>query len=77
VGWGGGMARATKSLPDYRVSFVDADGELIRSQTIDASDDREAVKKARRLLGRDDIELWDGKRLVARLDHDRPWPKDE
>jgi hypothetical protein len=71
------MARATKSLPDYRVSFVDADGELIRSQTIDASNDREAVKKARRLLDRDDIELWDGKRLVARLDHDRPWPKDE
>jgi hypothetical protein len=71
------MARATISLPDYRVSFVDADGELIRSQTIDASNDREAVKKARRLLDRDDIELWDGKRLVARLDHDRPWPKDE
>jgi hypothetical protein len=64
-------------LPIYRIGFVSLAGEITGTKDIDASSDREAVKKARQLLDRVDIELRAGDRLVARLDHDRPWPKDE
>jgi hypothetical protein len=57
----------------YTVVFLDPDGHSTGTYLIAADDDREAVKKARELLDRQDIELWDGERLVGRFDHDRPW----
>ena len=64
---------AKKPLPHYRVYFLDEDGHRAFAQDLAAADDREAVKKARQLLDRQDVELWDGERLVGRSDHDRPW----
>ena len=55
------------------VYFLDEDGHRAFAQDLAAADDREAVKKARQLLDRQDVELWDGERLVGRFDHDRPW----
>ena len=71
------MAETTKSLLRYRVYFLDPNGHSTGTQDIVASDEREGVKKARQLLDRQDIELWDHERLVGRFDHDRPWPKDQ
>jgi hypothetical protein len=68
---------AKKPLPHYRIYFLDDDGQLASAQDLAAADDREAVKKARQLLDRQDIELWDGERLVGRFEHDRPWAREE
>jgi hypothetical protein len=64
-------------LSHYSVYFLDPDGQRIYTQSIEAPNDREAVKQARQLLDRQALELWDGERLIARLDHERPWPKDQ
>jgi hypothetical protein len=48
------------------------DGYLTGTYFIAADDDRKAVKQARQPLERQDIELWDGERLVGRFSHDRP-----
>ena len=58
-------------------SIFSTPGTFHGAQDIPAPDDREAAKKARQLLDRQDIELWNGERLIARFDHDRPWPKNE
>jgi hypothetical protein len=69
------MARTVKPRPGYRIRLAAPVGQFASSQIIDASSDRDAIEKARRLLDRDDIELWEGERLIARLDHERPWPE--
>ena len=66
--------RTVEPLPDYRIYMASFVGQFTGSQVIEASSDREAIEKARRLLDREDIELWAGERLIARLDHNRPWP---
>lgn len=66
--------RTVEPLPDYRVYRASFVGQFTRSQTIEASGDSEAIAKARRLLDCEDIELWAGERLIARLHHSRPWP---
>jgi hypothetical protein len=66
--------RTVEPLPDYRIYMASVVGQFTGSQVIEASSDREAIEKARRLLDREDIELWAGERLIARLDHSRPWP---
>jgi hypothetical protein len=68
-------ARTVETRPDYRIRFAASVGQFTGSRIIDASSDREAIEKARRLLDRDDIELWAGQRLIARLDPVRPWPE--
>jgi hypothetical protein len=65
------------AMPHYRVYFLDPRDIFTGAQDIPAPDDREAAKKARQLLDRQDLKLWDGERLIARFDHDRPWPKNE
>jgi hypothetical protein len=71
------MAKTTKSLLRYRVYFLDPDGHSTGTQIIEAVEDQDGVKKTRQLLDRQDVELWDGDRLVGRFEHDRPWPKDQ
>jgi hypothetical protein len=72
-----GDGNGGKPLPNYRVYFLNPGGHFTGRQEIAAADDREAVKKARQLLDRQDLELWDGQRLVGKFDHDRPWVSDE
>ena len=60
----------------YRVYFLNSEGHFTGGQDIVAPDDTEAVKKTRQLLDRQDLELWNGERLIGRFDHDRPWPRD-
>jgi hypothetical protein len=71
------MAKTTTSLLRYRVYFLDPNGHSTGTQFVETIDDQDGVKKARQLLDREDIELWDGERLVGRFEHDRPWPKDQ
>lgn len=41
-------------------------------EPIVCSDDFEATQKAKRLVNGRDVELWNGSRLVVRLDHTVP-----
>jgi hypothetical protein len=52
-------------MKTYRIIAVDFDGPLnLEPQTISAVSDDDAVGKARELLQKHNIELWDGERLV-------------
>jgi hypothetical protein len=54
-----------KPMGTYRLVAVDRDGPLLRDpQTFTALNDDDAVAKAKNLIRDDDIELWDGERLV-------------
>jgi hypothetical protein len=52
-------------MKTYRLVPVDSDGPLhLESQTISALSDNDAVAKARELVQKHNIELWEGERLV-------------
>src|SRR5256885_11093051 len=53
----------------YRLYCLNAQGRISMAEWIDAADDRDAIRQAR-ALNRDaqKCEIWEGKRLVARLD---------
>jgi len=57
-------------VPDYRAYIVDADDHFIKGESFEASDDKNAIERAKQLLDGHDIELWSGRRLVVRLKHD-------
>jgi hypothetical protein len=59
----------------YRIHFVGRMVDPAPAQFVHASDDRGPVKSARLLLDREDIQVWDDDRLVATLEHDRPWER--
>jgi hypothetical protein len=67
-------SRKTRTVEPTRIYMASFVGQLTGSQIVEASSDREAIEKARRLLDCEDIELWAGERLIARLNHSRPWP---
>jgi hypothetical protein len=70
---------ATK-MPDYRAYILGSEGyrflrvaEFLRDHT----DDTTALLAAKKLIAGHDVELWDGGRLVARLDHRDGNPSDD
>lgn len=57
-------------MPLYRLYFVDTDGQISKpAEIIEATDDKEAMHKARQYIDGVDLELWDEARLVARFPH--------
>jgi hypothetical protein len=56
-------------LPEYRAYLVGQDGHFVGCEPIVCGDDSEATEKAKRLVDGHDVELWNGPRLVLRLDH--------
>jgi hypothetical protein len=54
-------------MTEYRAYTVGLEGRLISYEQLSYSNDAEAVAAAQQLLGKYDMELWSGGRLVMRL----------
>lgn len=56
-------------MPEYRIYTVKADGHLLGPPAVvECADDQDAVKEAKQLLNGQLIEIWQGTRVVMRLD---------
>lgn len=54
---------------NYRLYCLDARGQISMAEWIDAANDQDAVRQAQALKQNAQMcEVWDGNRLVARLD---------
>lgn len=54
---------------NYRLYCLDARGQISMAEWIDAADDQDAIRQALALKQNAQMcEVWDGNRLVARLD---------
>jgi hypothetical protein len=54
-------------MHQYRLYTFRDDGHFSGVQRIECANEREAVKQARRLANRQDGEVWERDRLIARL----------
>jgi hypothetical protein len=59
-------------MAEYRAYVVGDDGHFVNCEGFVATDDGEAVAKAKRLVDGHDIELWSGERFVKRLSPESP-----
>jgi hypothetical protein len=59
-------------MPDYRAYTVGIDGRFVGYEPLICYNDDDAIAKASALLGTKDIELWNGPRLVIRLNARKP-----
>ena len=55
---------STQRLPCYRVHFLNSDNTIFRAVPLEAFDDNEASKLARRLMNGRALDLWDGLRFI-------------
>jgi hypothetical protein len=56
-------------MPDYRFYSINKDGRIAAPAEIHAlPNDEAAVKEAKTLLKEDTIEIWEGARIVYRLE---------
>lgn len=73
VVFGGETAAATVtktgfvSVAGYRLYGLDGVDKVATGEWIDADDDRTAIEVAKTLMDGHDCELWQGRRLVARI----------
>jgi hypothetical protein len=56
-------------MVEYRAYIVGDDGHFVGFEGFVCVDDPEAIDKAKRLVNGHDVELWNGARLVIRLQH--------
>jgi hypothetical protein len=62
------MKRSEQVMPDYRIYSITQDNHIAsRPVTIVCDDDTTAVQQSQKLLDRNDVQLWQGRRLVTRL----------
>jgi len=67
-------------MPDYRAYILGGKGHRflrVADFSKDHADDATALLAAKLLIDGHDVELWDGGRLVARLDHVDGNPRDD
>jgi hypothetical protein len=57
-----------EGMAEYRAYTVGRDGHFIGVEALTGADDAEAIDKAKPLVDGHDIELWNGDRLVTRLE---------
>ena len=55
-------------MAKYRVHFLGQDGHVISQTPLACFDDAEAIQQAKQLVGGYPIELWNGDRLMKRLE---------
>jgi hypothetical protein len=55
-------------MTHYRAYAVQFDGNFDGYQSLNCSDDEDAIGKARRLSDSSAIELWSGERFITRLE---------
>jgi hypothetical protein len=59
---------AEQVMPDYRIYSITQDNHIASTPvTIVCDDDTTAVQQSQKLLDHNDIQLWQGRRLVTRL----------
>ena len=56
-------------MPDYRAYIVGTEGRFVRAIELLCPDDDTAREYAKNLVHGHDVELWQGKRRVARFQH--------
>ena len=56
-----------RRLFEYRAYSIGSDGHFIECAEMTCGDDREAIAKAKGLMGDSDIEVWNHNRFVIRL----------
>jgi hypothetical protein len=55
-------------MPDYRICLITQDNHIASAPvTIVCDDDLTAIDCSQKLLDRNDVQLWQGRRLVTRL----------
>jgi hypothetical protein len=55
-------------MPDYRICSITEDNHIASTPlTIVCDDDQTAIQRSQKLLDRNDVQLWQGRRLVTRL----------
>ena len=59
-------------VPSYRLYGLDGVRKVASAEWIEADDDRAAIEAATTRFEHGDCEVWQGRRLVARLDGHRP-----
>ena len=57
--------------PNYRVYCLDGVNKVVSAEWMDAGDDEEAIAAVRATYPEYDCELWDGRRLVAKIESNR------
>lgn len=55
-------------MADYRLYCLDGVGKVASAEWIEADDDEAAIEVAKAMHDGHECELWQGSRLVARLD---------
>jgi hypothetical protein len=56
-------------MPEYRAYIVGTDGRFVRAVELLCPDDDSAKEYAQNLVDGHDVELWQGKRQIARFQH--------
>jgi len=55
-------------MRNYQFNFLDQDGRIFRAEMVPCKDDLDALAYGARASAVQTVELWDGSRLVARVD---------
>jgi hypothetical protein len=63
-------------VAEYRLYGLDGVDKVASGQWIDAADDETAIEAAKAMMDGHDCELWQGKRLVARIPRLGEWRGD-
>jgi hypothetical protein len=54
-------------MPDYRICSITEDNHIASTPLTIVCDDQTAIQRSQKLLDRNDVQLWQGRRLVTRL----------
>ena len=58
-------------VAEYRLYGLDGVNKVASAVWIEAEDDQRAIEAAKKMMDGQDCELWQGRRLIARLAHSR------
>ena len=58
-------------MADYRLYGLDGVNKVASGEWFQAEDDQTAIEAAKAMMDGHDCELWQGSRLVARIEHKR------
>ena len=61
-----------QGVADYRLYGLDGVDKVASAAWIEAEDDQTAIEVAKEQMDGHDVELWQGRRLIARIPRKRP-----
>jgi hypothetical protein len=59
------------AMPYYRAYILNAEDHFVSHEELVCDCDSQAVEQAKRLVDGHDVELWNGERLIIRLEHNK------